>query len=431
VPAPTFYRPIGVGENNTVEINSSITGASILYKLGNGAEQSYEGSVAFDEASTITARVEYVENGITYKSEESQFELTTPISLASGRIIDFSFAENLTADIIPTIGDEVVTSINSSDYYSITLGDYGLVEDFVVEPFTTTEAESGYQWWLRKAQSGLYCYAVNKNLAIQNLKAGQYVKISGRKGNADFRLSLINNDVATLISESSQITSGATFYTYQINKDGALAVRMSKNGYLETIEIYNQTIDVAVTSAGYSTFFWDKPAKYDSDQVTAYTGTLSEDKTALNLTEITTGVIPANTAVILKAEEGNYTFEATETNDVITDNALEGTTTNLAISEVSGIVYVLSTSEANGVGFYKFSGKTLAANKAYLVLPAAETAPMVRFNFDEGNVGNVTGIESIEAENGAQARIFDLQGRSLRQAPQKGMYILNGHKVIR
>jgi hypothetical protein len=144
-------------------------------------------------------------------------------------------------------------------------------------------------------------------------------------------------------------------------------------------------------------------------------------------------VIPANTAVILKADEGTYTFEATEEAVTSSDNAnaLKGTTTDLATSEVSGTVYVLSTSTTNGVGFYKFSGNTLAANKAYLVLPAAETAPMVRFNFDEGNVGNVTGIESIEAENGAQARIFDLQGRSLRQAPQKGMYILNGHKVIR
>jgi hypothetical protein len=157
---------------------------------------------------------------------------------------------------------------------------------------------------------------------------------------------------------------------------------------------------------------------------------LSEDKSVLNLTAVT-GTIPANTAVILKAAAGTYTFEPADAADAITGNDLQGTTKELTASSVEGQAYILSSKSGANVGFYKFSGETLAANKAYLVLPAASAAPVVRFNFGEGTEGNVTGIESIEAEQAGAARIFDLQGRSLRQVPQKGMYILNGRKVIR
>jgi hypothetical protein len=199
---------------------------------------------------------------------------------------------------------------------------------------------------------------------------------------------------------------------------------------LDNIQILDGPIGVAVSSVGYSTFYTDH-ATVIPDDVEAYVGALTTDQSALKLTSITDKVIPANTAVILKANEGTYTFEPTDDVDPIEGNELLGTMKALAAADIEGQVYVLSHKDGKNVGFYKFSGETLAANKAYLVLPAAETAPMVRFNFEEGNVGNVTGIESIDAENGAQARIFDLQGRSLRQAPQKGMYILNGHKVIR
>jgi hypothetical protein len=317
-----------------------------------------------------------------------------------------------------TYGD-VAETINGIEFRPI------LFAGTAVENFLVKQISTGYL--KRGGYDGLYPQG-GTNIAVQNVKAGQVVVFTGRYGNGAYSLSEMTDGNTNC--DYFRTKSGSV-YTYECVEDGTVAVAMARYGYLEKVEVYDvvSTIDVAVTSAGYSTFFWDKPATFPSD-VMVYTAALSEDKTALNLTEVT-GTIPAETAVIVKAEAGTYTFESAEAVDAISGNALQGTTTELAKSKVSGTVYVLSTSDANGVGFYKFSGETLAANKAYLVLPAASDAPMVRFNFDEGNVGNVTGIESIEAENGAQARIFDLQGRSLRQAPQKGMYILNGHKVIR
>jgi hypothetical protein len=159
---------------------------------------------------------------------------------------------------------------------------------------------------------------------------------------------------------------------------------------------------------------------------------LNSDQSALDLAKVTT-VIPAKTAVILQAEEGTYTFEPTDDAATTDDsnNDLQGTTTALTTANIEGTVYVLSAPNGENVGFYKYTGETLAANKAYLVLDEASEAPVVRFNFGDGEVGNVSGIESIAADNAAPVRLFDLQGRVLRQAPQHGMFIQNGHKVIR
>jgi hypothetical protein len=192
---------------------------------------------------------------------------------------------------------------------------------------------------------------------------------------------------------------------------------------------YNQVIDVTVSSVGYATFFSEYATEIPQG-VEAYVGALSADNTTLTLTAISE-YIPACTAVVLKAEEGNYKFATTtETVEAIEVNDLRGTYSESSTKDVEGQVYILSHTDGENVGFYKYDGETLAANKAYLVLPANSAAPVVRFNFGEGT-DNVSGIESIEAENAGAARIFDLQGRSLRQAPQKGMYILNGRKVIR
>jgi hypothetical protein len=390
------YTPVGGTEEKSGEVENGGT-----VELGYGTISAYAVADGYAESATFTG---------VYKAEKLNLVST----------IDFSREAwgNHTTDLAVTYGD-VAETINGIEFRPI------LFAGTAVENFLVKQISTGYL--KRGGYDGLYPQG-GTNIAVQNVKAGQVVVFTGRYGNGAYSLSEMTDGNTNC--DYFRTKSGSV-YTYECVEDGTVAVAMARYGYLEKVEVYDvvSTIDVAVTSAGYSTFFWDKPATFPSD-VMVYTAALSEDKTALNLTEVT-GTIPAETAVIVKAEAGTYTFESAEAVDAISGNALQGTTTELAKSKVSGTVYVLSTSDANGVGFYKFSGETLAANKAYLVLPAASDAPMVRFNFDEGNVGNVTGIESIEAENGAQARIFDLQGRSLRQAPQKGMYILNGHKVIR
>ena len=67
--------------------------------------------------------------------------------------------------------------------------------------------------------------------------------------------------------------------------------------------------------------------------------------------------------------------------------------------------------------------------KAYLPANAVTTAEsrFLVFNFGDDNT---TAIEGIEAENTADAVVYDLAGRRVQNA-QKGVFIVNGKVVIK
>ena len=168
--------------------------------------------------------------------------------------------------------------------------------------------------------------------------------------------------------------------------------------------------------------------------VKAYAVSTVEDGRA-KLAEVT-GVLAAGEAVVLEAAEGSYDFKyATEAATEVESNLLAGTVFN---TNVAANAYVLANGE-DGIGLYKATlnknengeaGTTHFlnnANKAYL--PASDVPAGARFlSFD---FGNETAIESVEgAENGANAVIYDLSGRRVQKA-QKGLYIVNGVKVIK
>lgn len=86
---------------------------------------------------------------------------------------------------------------------------------------------------------------------------------------------------------------------------------------------------------------------------------------------------------------------------------------------------------SNGyIGFYKFTGATLAAGKVYLVEPTGEAKAMslVVDNFD----GTATAIGSITGKAEEQKdEWFTLQGVRLDGKPTgKGVFIHNGRKEL-
>jgi hypothetical protein len=177
----------------------------------------------------------------------------------------------------------------------------------------------------------------------------------------------------------------------------------------------------------FATLYLDKDVAIPSE-VTAYTGALSTSGEYFNLTQVTTGVIPANTGVILEGTAGaSVDFYTTTRSDFEKfTSVLSGSTEAKTVSDV----YVLSYNEGKeDVGFYKFSG-TLPANKAYLEV-AASNAPAFRFNFGDetDEPGNVTGINAVTIENRADNVIYDLRGRRVLSLDRPGLYIVNGKKV--
>ena len=150
--------------------------------------------------------------------------------------------------------------------------------------------------------------------------------------------------------------------------------------------------------------------------------------------------LPAEEAVILKGEPGDYFLNIPEDETTVeknSNNLLKAVYTNDKIYAAPGnSLFVLSNGN-NGLGFYYQMGSNNGTfvkdlrGKAYLDI---QTSTLMGLNslrlFDE----SVTGIDEVETENGGNATVvYSLSGvrmnQSVDQLP-KGVYIVNGKKVM-
>ena len=135
--------------------------------------------------------------------------------------------------------------------------------------------------------------------------------------------------------------------------------------------------------------------------------------------------IPANTGIILKGT-GEITIPLTfKDTDAVDDNDLK--VSDGTVTGNSSTIYALDNNDTYGVGFYRVkNGVTIPAGKAYLVIGVSGAREFIGF----GDDNDKTGIQTID--NGKLTNdnaYYDLQGRRVAQ-PTKGLYIVNGKKVI-
>lgn len=147
-------------------------------------------------------------------------------------------------------------------------------------------------------------------------------------------------------------------------------------------------------------------------------------------------VLPAHTPVLIEAAADNYAFNYTTTEATVASNLLAGSVFKTYVAPVEGTTNYVLSNNGGVVGLYKKTTENangmieFGANKAYLpVQTAAEGAPAM-FAFGRGAEDDEesTGIESVEL-NG-ELVIYDLAGRRV-QKMEKGIYIVNGKKVIK
>ncbi|MDO5751293.1 MAG: hypothetical protein Q4P78_08900, partial [Rothia sp. (in: high G+C Gram-positive bacteria)] len=165
------------------------------------------------------------------------------------------------------------------------------------------------------------------------------------------------------------------------------------------------------------------------DGAKAYVGTLNEDKTALNMTEVSAA--PAQTGLVLVgakgAEKATVTIATAAAEDNKVTSALSGTLTDVALTADNRANNLVFGKAAEVVGFYT-PGEGLAsipANKAFL--NAADAAQAVALHFG----GEATGIgQATLTGEGVQAPVYDLSGRRVVKAVKGGVYIQGGRKFI-
>lgn len=230
------------------------------------------------------------------------------------------------------------------------------------------------------------------------------------------------------LEETQTIPAGATYvFTVSISNEGVATTDKWNQGCfwgITEISLVN-THTLSVGESGYATLMLGYNATIPAD-ATCYTAAVEGDKAKLTAIE---GALAANTPVLVQAAEGDYVFEPVDYAPAVEGNELAGSLSAKDITPAtSTICYVLAQPEGKDVAFYqvemdgvKFACK---ANKAYL--PVTASVAPARINFD---FGTEIGIAETESGN-LKTEMYDLSGRRVQSA-QKGIFIVNGKKVIK
>ena len=183
---------------------------------------------------------------------------------------------------------------------------------------------------------------------------------------------------------------------------------------------------MSISDVEYATF--GNTTEFDlavPEGVTAYAAVASG--TTVTLHEI--DVIPASAGVIVGGEAGTYIFEMSSMASSYTgENHMVAVSEDkvIPVTEDDKTNYIF-TKKGDVLGFYKSSGSgTITKGKAYLSAPTTSGAKMLTIGFNDA-----TGIESISelGDKNSESEVYDLQGRKVKN-PTKGLYIVNGKKVI-
>ena len=160
------------------------------------------------------------------------------------------------------------------------------------------------------------------------------------------------------------------------------------------------------------------------------------DGTLVKTEEFTGGdVVPANAALVVKGNEGDYECYATDqvATKTLEGNLLKGVAKATTVEKAEGFKrYVLT--KVNGVlGFYQTNSGNIKvpANRAYLELTKAQAQAVSFFQLD----GETTRIENATATTKeAPKAIYTLSGVRLKATTTQGLpagaYVVNGKVVI-
>jgi hypothetical protein len=111
----------------------------------------------------------------------------------------------------------------------------------------------------------------------------------------------------------------------------------------------------------------------------------------------------------------------------VSENALVAVDAEIAQLATDGdncVNYILNKVNGN-LGFYKANNQKVAAGKAYLQVPATAARGSFAISFDN----ETTGIATVENASVLNENYYNLNGQRIA-APQKGLYIVNGKKVV-
>jgi len=179
----------------------------------------------------------------------------------------------------------------------------------------------------------------------------------------------------------------------------------------------------AVDNLGY-TFSSTLPLDFTGTTVEAYTAEYNSSSKTVTLNRVYK--VPANTGLFIKGEANDIPVLTGDADDMSTNNlvAVSAATT---VEETDGDYtnYVLGLENGKPT-FLKANATTVPAGKAYLQIPTPSEA---RARLTVTFADDAMGITDVKAQKAGAGVYYNLSGQRVA-SPSKGLYIVNGKKII-
>jgi len=402
---PTFTKTGYADGKYTVTMTSNQSGLSYppaspthYYSIDGEAAVAYSGAFELTAGSSVTG---YVSADKYDNSDEAS--ISSAVRPILSEVWSIDFAGQASADKGQVNIGETAFAANGVDFGNITSDGLTSNENFGVK--------TGTSWLLRNNSRGLYsANGSGTPVGVKDLTTGQYIKMV---------VADISSFYASGAASLDDNMSTTTEKYIVVNEDGNANINFNRYGYIKSIAVYDviSAVSATIPSSGFGTI----ASAYALD-----CSKLPQGVKAFKVAEVTakavtlaevTEAVAAGTGLILKGTAGTYSIPVAATGATLSDNLLNAAVeaTDVAANQV----YILKDGEFHLVT----AASTVPAGKAYLSGVPTNARSLV-FEFGD----EATGISAVSQEV-LSGEFYNLQGQRV-DAPKKGLYIVNGKKVI-
>lgn len=401
----------------------------VAYKLASTlALESESANIYIGDNTTITASAH--DGTVTFVSKNTDIATVTDGGVVTG------VAAGTTTITVSDPGD--ATHAAGTKTFTVTVSEFALTGKFkssATDGYTTLALDERENKTNSVSNSKITISVLNVGGSVQvrnnkiNKKSGENyngITISAATGYAitEIAFSVSSSEKGYTLSPSATYTDGTT---HTFNNATSVILTNETNNNIELSEII-VTFAPTLTIGSYS---WASYSNQDyaidlsslpSGITAAYAVTAVGSET-VKLTPITEAV-EAGTGILLNGTTGTYALTAASSgSDISSTNKLIATPAG-GFAITSGTYYILYQG-----AMHPATEGTIPTFKAYLPSDGISTARALSFVFDDGET---TGInEAVRNQNGITPSMqwYNLSGQRVSN-PTKGMYIVNGKKVI-